>query len=127
MSEKLVQLKKKGGGELKETVLWTNGSPTSTQSSQTVNLSDSISNYEYIKIYWRHSTTDSTVGSSQMPVSEFSTSKIRLAGAIGSSGNSIARVVIYSTATSVSFGTAYVIGGSSSNSSVIITQVVGIS
>lgn len=38
-----------GGGMLEETVLWTNPSPTSDFAAQTVTLSDSISNYDYIK------------------------------------------------------------------------------
>ena len=52
MSEKLCTLRTKGGGGGKytETSLWTNPSPTSSFSGQTVTLSDSVSNYKYIAI-----------------------------------------------------------------------------
>lgn len=45
---------------LKETTLWTNSSPTSNFASQTVTLSDNISNYDYIAFDFRASTSDST-------------------------------------------------------------------
>lgn len=55
MAEKLQQLKKKGGGSgaLTETTLWTNLSPTSVFSGQTITLTESILNYDYIKIVYR--------------------------------------------------------------------------
>ena len=39
-----------GGGTLKETVLWTNGSPTASFAPQDVTLSDDIDNYDFLKI-----------------------------------------------------------------------------
>ena len=45
---------------MKETVLWTNPSPTSIFNAQTVSLSDSKMNYDFIKIYWRLSTTNAS-------------------------------------------------------------------
>lgn len=43
-----------GGGErLVETVLWTNPDPTSDFAAQTVNLSDSIGNYDYIAFTYK--------------------------------------------------------------------------
>lgn len=46
-----------GGTELKETVLWTNPSPTSNFGTQTVTLSESIDNYKYVKFHIRPSRT----------------------------------------------------------------------
>lgn len=43
-----------------ETSLWRNSSPTSTMGETTVTLSDSISNYDYLKIRFRRSTTNDT-------------------------------------------------------------------
>lgn len=51
-----------GGGSATETVLWTNGSPTSSFASQTVTLSQTIENFDYIKIVFRKSTTDADEG-----------------------------------------------------------------
>lgn len=61
MAEKLCQLKKKGkgGGQLKETVLWTNSSPTSSLSSVTLNLLSDISQFDYVKITYRIDTSNS--------------------------------------------------------------------
>ena len=61
MAEKLCSLRKKGGGKMSETVLWTNPSPTSTFAGQTVTLSDNISNYKYIaiEVRWNNSTATS--------------------------------------------------------------------
>lgn len=42
-----------GGGALSETVLWTNSSPSDNFSAQTVNLSDSVVNYKYLKFIYR--------------------------------------------------------------------------
>lgn len=39
-----------GGGSMSETTLWTNATPTADFAAATVNLSDNISNYDYIVI-----------------------------------------------------------------------------
>ena len=59
MSEKLCTLRKIGGGtELKETVLWTNPSPTSSFSNRNrINLNQSVVGFNYIGVYFRASTT----------------------------------------------------------------------
>lgn len=49
-----------GGGALSETTLWTNSAPTSNYSGGTVDLSDSINNYQYIGMYCKFSTSDAT-------------------------------------------------------------------
>ena len=50
MAEKLCTLRKKGGGKMKETVLWTNATPTSDFSAGYIDFSDNISNYKFISI-----------------------------------------------------------------------------
>ena len=65
MSEKLCTLRTKGGGgKQTETVLWQNSAPTSNLPSsgytQEVTLSDDMTNYDYIKVTFRASTTNST-------------------------------------------------------------------
>ena len=42
-------IKCSGGWKLKETILWTNSSPSSNFSAQSVTLSSSIDNFDYIK------------------------------------------------------------------------------
>lgn len=65
MSEKLASLKKSGGGgNWTETVLWTNPNRSVAFGNQTVNLSDNMNNYDYIKIVyygWITSSDDEDV------------------------------------------------------------------
>lgn len=49
-----------GGGKPKETVLWTNSSPTSNFAAQTVSLSQKISDFDLIKLTCRAQTTNDT-------------------------------------------------------------------
>lgn len=60
MSEKLCTLRTKGGGGAKytETSLWTNPSPSNAFAQQDVTLSESFTDYKYLKIKYRFSTTD---------------------------------------------------------------------
>ena len=57
MAEKLCTLRKSGGG-MSKTVLWTNSSPTSAFAGQSVALSKGISDFKYLCIEVRYSTTD---------------------------------------------------------------------
>lgn len=61
MAEKLIGLKKKGGGKLKETILWTNPNPNSNFSGTAITLLDSIANYTFIVFEYKASTTTSTI------------------------------------------------------------------
>lgn len=58
MTEKLCQLKKKGGSSSggAETLLWTNPSPTASQARTTITLSDNYTNYDLIKVEIRRTT-----------------------------------------------------------------------
>jgi hypothetical protein len=59
MSEVLASLKKKGGGSLSETILWTNVSPTSAMGNGTLlTLSQDYTDFDYIMIIYRLSTTN---------------------------------------------------------------------
>lgn len=63
MSEKLANLEKKGGGNggrMAETDLWTNSSPSSDWSVNSITLSQSISNFEFLKIYYKPTKSSST-------------------------------------------------------------------
>lgn len=60
MAEKLCTLRKKGGGKMKETVLWTNPSPTSDFAGVVVDLSDNISHYKYIGIVGAYSKSSNS-------------------------------------------------------------------
>lgn len=124
-----------------ETVLWTNNSPTSTFSSQTITLSDDISNYSYIRIEGRFSDSDSQyleVTSTPEYLFTCNTSFSTLAcgcclGGSSGTGASGARVeralkVISSSPNEMVFGTAYALGtgNSSSTNKAIPTRIVGI-
>ena len=45
---------------MSETVLWTNPAPTTNMTSTTITLSQSISNFDFVKLYWRVSTSNNT-------------------------------------------------------------------
>lgn len=106
-----------GGGDLTETTLWTNSSPTSNFSAQEVTLSDSISNYDYIEIVWRVSTSNSTEGAVMMPVSTFidsgtSYDKPKLSICVAATSALYARRVQYTSDTSVYITICYKVGSS---------------
>ena len=51
-------IKCSGGGKLKETVLWTNPDATKSFSESTLSLSQSFKNFDYLKIIFIYSTTN---------------------------------------------------------------------
>lgn len=59
MAERLCTLRKRGGGALKETILWTNSAPTSTFTPQDITVAD-ISSFKYLKFVHRKRTDIST-------------------------------------------------------------------
>ena len=134
MSEKLCALKKIGGGtkELTETTLWTNSSPTSNFAYQTVSLSDSMDNYDFLAFYWRISTSNASETHLIIPVSEFkkedNTLTLTFKSLIGVQYNAAtyARLLAYISETQSVLGTAYQLGGSATNNSLIIpTKIIG--
>lgn len=94
-----------GGGELSETVLWTNSSPTSNFSSGSISLSDNISNYDSIGVYYRVSTTNDNQNEVIIKVSDFQSCagnnypRFTLGASI--SGNTFARNIAYADDTSL--------------------------
>lgn len=137
MSEKLCELKKKGGGgggKVVETVLWTNPSPSSNFSAQTVTLSDSISNYDYIKFVYGLSTSIAGGNSVVIPVSDFKQAvypqvnnmPIYELGAYNTT-TTVVRGVMYASDTTVRFSPANNIAqtGSADNRA-IPTAIIGI-
>ena len=110
MSEKLCTLRTKGGGNLKETVLWTNSAPTSSFSAQNVPLSDSIDNYDYIKVAYRRTGVSPNDGivNAIMSVEDFKDDNTTVAIKIclgyyhTGNGNTYTRLIGYRNSTSIS-------------------------
>lgn len=131
MAEKLAALKQKGGGGLKETVLWTNSAPTNTFNSQAITLSDSIDNYDYVRVYWRVSTTNSTLGSILFAPSELLNLEAGTVSAFGSrtsngSTTTYFRFLQRNSSTSLAVSTCLQRNTSTAaNSTVIPTQITG--
>lgn len=73
MSEVLANLHKKGGGgQLSETILWTNPNGGASLSAGTITLSDSISNYDFIGVeYCYDSEYQNVKATAMMSVSDF--------------------------------------------------------
>lgn len=140
MSETLCTLRTKGGGggeQYNETVLWTNPSPSSNFATQTITLSDSLDNYEYVGVSWAYSTsaqTGSNTNREVMLVEDFKkaiepASTTRTNPIIGSRGtnSTYARSAFYVSSTQVLFGNAFALNATgTSNAYSIPLQVVGI-
>ena len=136
MSETLCTLRGAGGGgggKLVETVLWTNPSPTSAFSAQAVTLSETIDNYDYIKILFRKSTSDATSYNLMTDVSTWTTIYIsgdtdrgfRLLGntIVSSSTNYRACTCVNTDHTKVQIGN---VSGGGGTSYIIPTAIIGI-
>ena len=136
MAETLCQLKKKGGGgEFKETVLWTNSSPTSQFNGQTVTLSTSISSFDFLKFKWRLSTTTATEGTGLFVnkddfvnmLSNTTSPKFGIGAYLTSTDKSYLRGIYYSSDTKVGFNSCYGLGDSSVNNlNIIPLQIIGL-
>ena len=137
MSERLISLEKNGSGgsqKLQETVLWTNSSPTSSFSQQTITLSDNLSNYDYISLTWCSSTSNtSKTLTAMLRISDFMNSKNVLngisiqAGGYGSTSSAAySRVIGYDTDSTVYFGSALGLGTSNNNAYSIPLSVRGL-
>lgn len=111
-----------------ETVLWTNDSPTSQFASQTITLSDNVSNYDYLEVYFRCSTSDDTEYRDIIPKATLDKSSSSNTYAIGNAySNSTRARGSYVNGTSMYFTAAYPLTSTSTNNSYVIpTKVVGI-
>lgn len=121
-----------GGGTLTETVLWTNPSPSSNFSSQTVNLNESYANYKYVGVKWA-TGTGAQAAEATMILSTEDAAKTDatgtnngLKGAIGSRYNSnvYARIIGFMTDTTVEITAARQQGSSNSNNALIIPKTI---
>lgn len=119
---------------LKATTLWTNNSPTSSFSAQTVTLSQDIDNYAYIGFRYAASTSSSAetneviVTPENLKKSIAGNSKARISiGCTNSSGSFYLRSVAYSSDTSISINNAYRENNNAgtSNTLCIPTSIVG--
>lgn len=121
-------------GGFSETTLWTNSSPTSSFAAQSVTLSQSIQNFDYIRINYNLTKSNSTSGQVVYPSSYLAsltaTSGNRinagLTGGLNNNGNWV-RTITAPSNTSIAFTTA-TRGASSSSSSdnLIPTSIVGL-
>ena len=126
MAEVLASLKKIGGNDekYKETVLWTNPSPTADFAAQTITLSDSISNYKYIGIKYCFNKTNTSI----IDTAIYKTEEMRasttdsgtdhnaiMLGLQTSNNYSFSRVVGYVSDTSIKFTTGYRLNAASSS------------
>lgn len=139
MSEVLAQLEKKGG-DMSETVLWTNPTPSSNFGETTITLSDDINNYKYLKVVWKKSTSSAEYITTIVSVDEFKTSTNAGSGSARyafsycsiyykgtGSTNSGIRIFRYDTDTTINISQALGYNGSNVDNSIDIPyQVMGL-
>lgn len=124
-----------GGSQPTETTLWTNTSPSADFTATTVTLSESIQNFDYIKVMYKFnkSDSDSTAVGDMMTVADFvycSTSsavkqKLFLGAKLDNYSN--ARSVIYNTNTKIDIGNSTRVNQSGQNNAYTIPiKIVGI-
>ena len=126
MSEALCELRKKGGGGGKytETSLWTNSAPTSSFAQQEVTLSDNIDNYDFIKVNFRNSTSDSTEIGTLISASDVAKSSVYLAFEVIVSSAAYVRRIQKTSSNSVSITGCYRLNGTL-NTACIPTSIAG--
>lgn len=123
-----------GGGKPKETVLWTNSSPTSNFAAETVTLSQSIVGFDYIQITYARltsaQTTDEDIGILIIPTSKFliSSGNSRARAAMSSVYNNTNnyRIMRYDTDTTVAFSGCHTSSGSGINNACIPLKISGL-
>lgn len=130
-------LNSSGGGSLTETILWTNGSPSSDFTAGTFSLDTGkkFSDYDYIKFIWYNSKSDRSVENETIiPFSAFQRMDngttivpfIAL-GYRASSTSRMVRMVMYESDTSIYFSaTSYWNSTGSSNGNVIPYKIIGL-
>lgn len=118
-----------------ETVLWTNNSPTSSQSNGQITLSDNISNYEYLALKWRLGTSDDTTNTIFIKTTDLSTKGVSGSKNVApslyaytGSGNAKARPIAYVDDTTLYIGGSQNVGATgATNGYAILLEVKGIS
>lgn len=117
-----------------ETSLWVNSSPTSDFAAQIVNLNsgEAISNYDYVKVRYRWSTSVSSEFNVICKVSEFKkslhgVSHFRFELALNNSNDvTIVRAMVYDTESTFRFGNSVSVQGVSTNNANIPLEIIGI-
>ena len=111
-----------GGSSPVETTLWENSSPTSSMTAQTITLSDDITNYDYLKVEYRQTTSVDTRSTLVFTVNDFIINGVYTEvspkftlGLRGSSANQ-ARPICYATNTTIYLQNCYAIGATNSAS-----------
>ena len=128
-----------GGGSFNPVTLWTNPSPTSdfdpsNTSQNPITLSQSIENFEYIKVTYRLSTSDSqemsiicSINDLKKSLLDSTTHVLVLIGGYNVANEAYARYVGYVSNTSLRFTYAFRIYGSATSTSYLIpTKVEGL-
>lgn len=136
MSEKLANIKKKGGGgQMTETVLWTNPSPTTSFTLQTITLSENFTNYDYVRIYLKGSRTDNTECMIEVPSDKLKAAvtsvayrpNIYIGGYDGNGTYQYVRRISYITDSSLSINSSYRINAAATNDNLFIPiKITGI-
>lgn len=107
-----------------ETTLWTNNSPTSAMNGNTtVNLSDDITNYDFLRFYHKNRSTGSDeTRSILIPVDVFKQYGNNADYCISApgSGVSYARAIHYASDTTVKFNHTYKMGQSGTDNAYCI-------
>lgn len=125
-----------GGGTIKRTTIWTNNAPTSSFALQTVNLTSGLSNYDYVMVKYRCSTSNSTTWESGMvKVSDFSASggssyplsRPLWIGTKTNSSDNYSRAVNYDSNTSIQFsGCVKFAATTTANTYCIPLEIIGV-
>ena len=119
---------------MKSTVLWSNSSPTSAFGSQSVTLSQSIADFDYIRFNWLDCTNSDTSASMLVPVSVVQASSTNTAhrciptmGANFNGSAKVIRQVFYSSNTSLLFSSTNGVDGTlTANNFCIPTVIYGV-
>ena len=116
------------GGAPTETTLWSNDSPTSAFAAGTINLSDSIANYDAIQFKYRMSTANDNTRTNIYPKSDYmNNANFTLADFVASLAV-FQRILTKDSNTSFSITTAYRwnTSSTSSNNYIIPIEVAGL-
>ena len=128
-----------GGDAMNPTVLWMNNAPTSDFANQTLNLSDDVMKYDYLRIDYKGYKTENTIYHELIAVSDFiltnhgnTACKMPMLGykKAGTYTTSLIykRLYSYDTNTTVYFGASTTLSesGTSTNGYIIPTQIIGL-
>ncbi|MBR6114274.1 MAG: hypothetical protein IKQ10_03735 [Oscillospiraceae bacterium] len=114
-------------GTGRKTVLWSNSAPTSSFAAKTVNLSDSVTNYDFLLVVLAFSTGTQDHSTDLIPVDDIlggAEYSLRINAA--SQNRTGGRSITVPTATTATFGTGAYNGSSSQNGYAIPVAIYGV-